>query len=78
MGLTTCPNCGCPNSTVKRKKNKHKGVIISIIVFALIVVSALGIGISKKQRNWNIIQIWKQYLLQCLMEPLKRKMPKPY
>lgn len=62
MGLTTCPNCGCPNSTVKRKKNKHKGVIISIIVFALIVVSALGIGISKKQRNWNIIQIWKQYL----------------
>ena len=51
MGLTTCPNCGCPNSTVKRKKNKHKGVIISIIVFALIVVSALGIGISKKAKE---------------------------
>lgn len=50
MGLTTCPNCGCPNSTVKQKKNKHKGVIISIIVFALIVVSALGIGISKKAK----------------------------
>ena len=44
MELTTCPNCGSPNSTVKRKKNKHKGVIISIIVFAIIVVSALGIG----------------------------------
>jgi uncharacterized protein (UPF0212 family) len=51
MGLTTCPNCGCPNSTVKLKKNKHKGVIISIIVFALIVVSALGIGISKKAKE---------------------------
>lgn len=51
MELTTCPNCGCPNSTVKRKKNKHKGVIISIIVFALIVVSALGIGISKKAKE---------------------------
>ena len=51
MGLTTCPNCGCSNSTVKRKKNKHKGVIISIIVFALIVVSALGIGISKKAKE---------------------------
>ena len=51
MGLTTCPNCGCPNSTVKRKKNKHKGVIISIIVFALIVVSALGIGNSKKAKE---------------------------
>lgn len=51
MGLTTCPNCGCPNSTVKQKKNKHKGVIISIIVFALIVVSALGIGISKKAKE---------------------------
>ena len=60
MGLTTCPNCGSPNSAVKQKKNKHKGVIISIIVFALIVVSAF----RKKQRNWNIIQIWKQYLLQ--------------
>ena len=47
MGLTTCPNCGSPNSTVKQKKNKHKGVIISIIVFALIVVSVLGIGKSK-------------------------------
>ena len=51
MELTTCPNCGSPNSTVKRKKNKHKGVIISIIVFALIVVSALGIGISKKAKE---------------------------
>lgn len=51
MELTTCPNCGSPNSTVKQKKNKHKGVIISIIVFALIVVSALGIGISKKAKE---------------------------
>ena len=62
MGLTTCPICGetiskkatvCPrcNSTVKQKKNKHKDVIISIIVFALIVVSALGIGISKKAKE---------------------------
>lgn len=51
ISIGTCPNCGCPNSTVKRKKNKHKGVIISIIVFALIVVSALGIGISKKAKE---------------------------
>lgn len=55
MGLTTCPKCGetisekatvCPrcNSAVKQKQKKHKGAIISIIVFALIVISALGIG----------------------------------
>ena len=50
MGLTTCPNCGCPNSAVKQKQKKHKGVIISIIVFALIVVSVLGIGISQKAK----------------------------
>ena len=51
MGLTTCPNCGCPNSAVKQKQKKHKGVIISIIVFALIVVSVLGIGISQKAKE---------------------------
>lgn len=62
MGLTTCPKCGetisekatvCPrfNSAVKQKQKKHKGAIISIIVFALIVISALGIGILQKQRN---------------------------
>ena len=52
MGLTNCPKCGetisekatvCPrcNSAVKQKQKKHKGAIISIIVFALIVISAL-------------------------------------
>ena len=29
ISMRTCPNCRCPNSTVKRKKKKHKGVIIS-------------------------------------------------
>ena len=51
ISMRTCPNCGCPNTTVKRKKKKHKGVIISIIVFALIVVSALGIGILQKAKE---------------------------
>lgn len=87
MGLTTCPKCGetisekatvcpCCNSAVKQKQKKHKGVFKSIIVFTLIVVSVLGIGISQKAKELKyIIQIWKQYLLQCLMEPPKRKMP---
>ena len=62
MGLTTCPKCEetisekatvCPrcNSAVKQKQKKHKGTIISIIVFALIVVSVLGIGISQKAKE---------------------------
>ena len=62
MGLTNCPKCGetisekatvCPrcNSAVKQKQKKHKGAIISIIVFALIVVSVLGIGISQKAKE---------------------------
>lgn len=61
MGLTTCPKCEetisekatvCPrcNSAVKQKQKKH-GTIISIIVFALIVVSALGIGILQKAKE---------------------------
>ena len=64
MELTTCPNCGSPNSTVKRKKNKHKGVIISIIVFALIVVSALGIGISKKAKELEYYSNMEKVSLQ--------------
>lgn len=62
MGLTTCPKCEetisekatvCTrcNSAVKQKQKKHKGTIISIIVFALIVVSVLGIGISQKAKE---------------------------
>lgn len=62
MGLTTCPKCGetisekatvCPrcNSAVKQKQKKHKGAIISIIVFALIVISALGICILQKAKE---------------------------
>ena len=62
MGLTNCPKCGetisekatvCPrcNSAVKQKQKKHKGAIISIIVFALIVISALGIGILQKAKE---------------------------
>ena len=62
MGLTTCPKCEetisekatvCPrcNSAVKQKQKKHKGTIISIIVFALIVVSVLEIGISQKAKE---------------------------
>lgn len=49
--MGACPNCGCPNSTAKYKKKKHKGVIISIIVFALIVASVLGIGILQKEKE---------------------------
>ena len=49
--MGTCPNCGCPNSTIKQKKKKHKSVIIFIIVFALIVVSILGIGILQKAKE---------------------------
>lgn len=62
MGLTTCPKCEetisekatvCPrcNSAVKQKQKKHKGTIISIIVFVLIVVSVLEIGISQKAKE---------------------------
>lgn len=51
ISMRTCPNCGCPNSAVKQKQKKHKGVIISIIVFALIVVSILEIGISQKAKE---------------------------
>lgn len=51
ISMTNCPNCGCPNSTVKQKKKKHKGVIISIIVFVLIIVSVLGIVISQKAKE---------------------------
>lgn len=51
ISMGACPNCGCPNSALKQKQKKHKGVIISIIVFALIVVSVLGIGISQKAKE---------------------------
>lgn len=51
ISMGTCPNCGCPNSAAKQKKKKHEGVIISIIVFALIVVSVLGIGILQKEKE---------------------------
>lgn len=53
MGLITYPNCGCPNSSIKQKKKKHKGVIISIIVFALIVTGVLGIGILQKAKEFE-------------------------
>lgn len=51
ISMAACPNCGCPNSTIKQKKKKHKSVIIFIIVFALIVVSILGIGILQKAKE---------------------------
>ena len=51
MSMETCSNCGCPNATIKQKKKKHKGLMISIIVFALIVVSVLGIGMSQKAKE---------------------------
>lgn len=47
--LSACPNCGCPNSTIEQKK--HKGVIISVVVLALIVVCVLGFGISQKAKE---------------------------
>ena len=38
--LSACPKCGCPKPsfTEKTQKNKHKGIIISIISVALIAV----------------------------------------
>lgn len=51
ISMAACPHCGCPNSTFKQKKKKHKGVIISIIVVALIIVSVLGISISLKAKE---------------------------
>lgn len=51
ISMEICPNCGCPNPSVRRKKKKRKGVIILIIVSALIVVGALGFVISQKAKE---------------------------
>lgn len=51
ISMETCPNCGCPNLTVKQKQKKHKGVNTFIIVFALIVVGVLGMVISQKEKE---------------------------
>lgn len=51
--LSACPNCGYPNSTIKQKKQKkkHKGIIISIVVIALIAVCVFGFSISQKAKE---------------------------
>lgn len=51
--LSACPNCGCPNLTIeqKKQKKKHKGIIISIVVIALIAVCVFGFSISQKAKE---------------------------
>lgn len=51
--LSACPYCGCPNSTIeqKKQKKKHKGIIISIVVIALIAVCVFGFSISQKAKE---------------------------
>lgn len=51
--LSSCPYCGCPNSTIeqKKQKKKHKVIIISVVVIALIVVFVSGFGISQKVKE---------------------------
>lgn len=48
-----CPKCGCPNSTIKQKKQKkkHKCIIISAVVIALIAVCLFGVSISQKAKE---------------------------
>ena len=51
--LSACPKCGCPKPsfTEKTQKNKHKGIIISIISVALIAVFILGFSITQKTKG---------------------------
>lgn len=51
--LSACPNCGCPNSTIEKKKQKkkHKGIIISVVVIALIAVCVFGFSILQKAKE---------------------------
>ena len=53
MKFSACPNCGFPNSTIEKKKQKkkHKGIIISTVVIALIVISVLGFSISQRAKE---------------------------
>lgn len=40
VSLSTCPKCGCPNTSkpLAPKKNKHIGLIVSLIVVAALIV----------------------------------------
>ncbi len=51
--LSACPKCGCPNSTIeqKKQKKKHKGIIISVAIIALITVCVFGFSISQKVKE---------------------------
>lgn len=51
--LLDCPNCGCPNILIeqKRQKKKHKGIIISVVVVALIAISVFGFIILQKTKE---------------------------
>ncbi len=51
--LPACPNCGCPNSTIeqKKQKKKHKGIIISVVIIALIAVCVFGFSILQKVKE---------------------------
>ncbi len=51
--LPACPNCGCPNSTIKQRKHKkkHKGIIIAVVVIILIAVCVFGFNILQKAKE---------------------------
>lgn len=51
--LSACPNCGCPNLNIeqKKQKKKHKGIILSVVVIALIAVCVFGFSISQKAQE---------------------------
>ena len=51
--LSACPKCGCPKPSIteKTRKNKHRGIIISIISVALIAVCILGFSITQKAKR---------------------------
>lgn len=51
MKMVTCPYCGCPNPSAKQRKKKHKAIITSVIVLALIAVIIFSIGVSQQVKE---------------------------
>lgn len=49
--MAACPNCGCPNPSVRQKSKKHKYVIVAVIVIALLAILASGITVSQKVKE---------------------------
>ncbi len=49
--MLACPSCGCPktNSVENTRKKKHKGIIVSVVILAIIsIIAVVGVGISNK------------------------------